>query len=400
MRTFLPLLLAGSLLAGCQLPDLLSRTEKVDNPVTGPPPPRMSLAEQDAARRKDTSSDTPEILQAKAAGGSRILPAPDELSDSQVVATVNGDPIFASEILNHFRPQLAAARKQLPPEEFAQVRNAWIHQNLMPRVERVVLVQAMKSKLKQEQISAIDEQLDIMFQDEITNLKTQLNASTIVELEHKLAREGESLQNLRTEFGNQQLAMEYLKSESKAQREFSRRELFNYYQEHQQDYAIPARVKWQRIVIVHARHGGKAGAFGVLDKAIKKLRNGVAFDEVARESSDDLSAEDGGHWDGWMSIGTLSDKTLEKLLFSEAVGAISQAPGSDSKFTLVRVVEREEARVIPFSEKQNEIKQLLLSEGQNNSTKDLIEKLVKEAIVEVLVPRPQFNVPGANSGRR
>jgi hypothetical protein len=220
-------------------------------------------------------------------------------------------------------------------------------------------------------------------------LKKSTRSSTTIELEHKLAAEGESLGNLQRNFVNKILATEYLRAESNAKREFSRDDLFNYYMAHRDEYHIPAQVRWQKLVVRHKKHGGKAGAFKVLEKAVTELRGGADFSEVARRYSDDITAEDGGLWQGWMPAGTLSDKRLEASLFKLPVGEISKVFENNKDYTLVRVIDRKEERYIPFPEKQNEIEAKLRSESQQNATRSVIERLVGQAAVEVYIPKPE-----------
>lgn len=393
MRFLLCLLLACATLTGCQnAPKWFAKSVKYDNPVVGPPPPRMSRSEQQLLaqqRLRDPESDYAQVhgTRSDSIDGSAF---PDAINATQLVATVNGEPIFAGELIGRYKAQFEVAREKLSPERFQEERLKAIHSELGPRIDRLVLTQAMKTQLKQEQIDQINAQLDSAFEKQIEEMKANMNVSTTVELEHQLAASGESLQNLRNEFGNQQLAIEYIRSQSQApKRDFNRDDLYTYYQTHLEEFTIPARVQWQKISIAYSKHGGKSNAFSRLDEVINALRSGRRFSDIAKEYSDDLSAEDGGFWNGWMSQNTLANKDLEQALFELPVGQISTVFEEPSQFTLVRVVKRERERLIPFAEKQDEIRQKLVKSASGDQSQVIIKELKDKAIIEVFVEEPK-----------
>ena len=89
-------LLALMALAGC---DTISKT-KVDNPVVGPPPPRMSRAELAALNAQNDSQHDPRDPTVEFLPPGEVVPVGlsrkddselDDLADSHVVATVDID---------------------------------------------------------------------------------------------------------------------------------------------------------------------------------------------------------------------------------------------------------------------------------------------------------------------
>ena len=287
MRDARLVLLAVSLLVGCES---LSKP-KVDDPVFSKPPPRRPvpdrqpaesavLPEQPHAASVDDDNPFKIIRPLAGVDHGQAAVEPDQ---PEVVATVNGSPIFASEVLDRYGMQLAQARQQVSPEEYRKLRSALIKRDLEGHIERRLLVSALRSTLKPQQSEMVDKQLDKGFEAEIARLKRELNVNTKHELEIEVNKQGTSLANLRNAFANQRLAREYLALKSKNGQKIGRQELVNYYQNNLDDYAIAGAVKWQQIVISRTGPGGDQAASKKLDQAIDDLKRDVDFANVARQ---------------------------------------------------------------------------------------------------------------------
>lgn len=373
-------LLCGLALFGC---DTFGRV-KVDNPVMGPPPPRMAAAEP-AAQADDLTprqfgEDDPQGI--SLASVSRPA-AGEELGGSQVVATVNGTPIFDSEVLERYSRQLNQAARDLPPEELQKLRMGLIQRDLQVHIDRKLLVQTLRATLTKDQLELLDTHLDQLFEAEIDRLKEESGVNTRHEVEARLAEQGTSLESLRDTFVNQRMAIDYLAAKSKHVAEIGRPDMLRYYDEHAEDYFVPGEVKWQQIVIRFDKNGGQAGALAELEQAIDELRAGADFAEVAKKYSDGATAEDGGNWD-WTQRGSLADERAEKALFELPVGTISQVFANEDQYQLVKVVARREPRQIPFAKVQNEIKEKLFKQKRTEATQKVLAELHAGAVVETI----------------
>jgi parvulin-like peptidyl-prolyl isomerase len=382
MRNTTVVLLAALSLAGC---NKLS-TVKVDNPVLGPPPPRVALA-QSTERRSDITprpfggDETSEISQVSIE--QPTTPTGEFLHGSQVVATVNNAPIFDSEVLERYGLQLDKASRELSPKETQQLRRQLIQRDLQGYIDRKLLVQTLRSTLKKEQVEMLDAHLNGLFEQEVNRLKGEMKVNTRHEVELKLAEQGTSLENLRNSFANQRMAMEYLGAKAQNLPESGRPDMLRYYEKHIDDYTTPAQVKWQQIVVSFDKHGGKRGALAELEKLIDELKAKADFGEVARKYSDGVTAESGGRWD-WTQKGSLADKRTEKALFELPEGSISQVFVGKNDYQLVRVVSRRQTRQIPFAKVQDEIKGKLKKEQRTEATKNVLEELYANAVIDTI----------------
>jgi hypothetical protein len=371
-------------LGGCK-----SLTKKHDNPVMQPPPRRVSLDDSEVESRlaaRDQEKETKTASSDVALTAANDADADDpEVFNAKVIARVNGAPVFAGEILDRYGGYLAQARQKLPPEQYVQLRDTIIRRDLRSHIERRLLVERMRTSLKPDQLKQLEGHLDKMFEPEIAKLKHELNVSTRTELELALNERNTTLDTVRDAFATNRLAMEYLAAKIEKPPAPTRPELVAYYQEHLADYAIPAQVKWQQIQVSFNKRTGKAPSRERIQGAKQRLQRGEAFTQVAKELSDGATASDGGVWD-WTKAGSLADNGLEKLLFAQPVGQVSDIYEGRDAFHLVQVLDRQTEGRKPFIEVQDEIQQKITEQRQKDLPKQFVDKLFAEAIIETDYP--------------
>lgn len=394
LSCFLLLLL---ILVGC---DQLSR-QKVENPVIGAPPPRVGLAQIEG------ESDPPGL----GTSGTDVLPIPLISSDSQsledypgtqVVALVNGAPILASEVLEPYARNLARAREAVEEEkitlaQFESLQNQLLKKDLNAHIERNLLIEALRSRLPPEGLKKLEEDNDQVFEGEIERLKKELKVETLADLETELQKQGTTLERLRDNFANQRMAYGYLSTMAKSNPVFSRRDLYDHYQAHLEDFAIPAQVRWQQIVVYFQQHGGRSGSLAVLKQAVEELKKGTSFSAVATRYSDGPRAQDGGQWD-WTRTGSLSDKTIEQELFELPVGRISRVIEGVGSFHLVKVNDRQTASHKPFAEVQKKIRSSLETQAKREASLKILEDLRATAVIETIFDGEKKD-PGRTAAR-
>ncbi|QDT29422.1 Foldase protein PrsA 2 precursor [Gimesia panareensis] len=394
------LILALPGMMGCET------TPKVDNPVLGPPPPRLesalkqqkleesavashardrkNLLEGDFAE-SDNPFETPVITASTTSdeiASSAVAEPVEDLQDSTVVAMVNGMPLFVSDILGVYDFQLRQAEQRMEPDEYQKLRRALVKRDLKGHVERLLLLHEMKTTLKKEQLDMLNQHLETAFEDQrIPELQKQMGVNSPQELEDKLNEQGRSLIFEKEQFMKQQSAIQFMAVRAKAKDSFSREEVLARYRSHIKDYEVPAKVQWQRIRITYSKHGGKDKAIAVLDEVIHKLQSGADFGEIAKQYSDGTRADKNGSW-GWTRSGSLAEPEVEEALFSLPIGEVSQVFETDTSFQIVKVNGRKQAGHIPFADVQGKLEQKMISESRMKSTTKLLDELYAKAIIE------------------
>lgn len=401
-------LIAVLSLFGC---DSLNKP-KAGNPVFGEVPPRKSMTEQQLASNwpdpGEAQSDSKGVFEDDK--GWHVRPASSVLdpdsdfssrprigtaSDDEVVATVDDQPIFAAEVLERFGVQLVKAREKMPPEQFRILRRGLIKQELKGHIERTLLVKALRRMLKPDQLKMLDDQLGKEFEKEIERLKEQLKVNTDQELEAALVKQKTSLASLRDASAREKMAREYLTLKTQSRKQIGRQELLDYYRDHLDDYQISGSVKWQQIVISHAKQGGKNQAIEVLNQLADELEQGADFGDLARKHSDGPTKANGGHWD-WMQAGSLADKNIERALFENPVGKIDYVE-TDTAIQIVKVTDRKEPGRISFADVQAEIHEKLKTKQRKDAITTLFKELSERAVVRTIFDNDPEQPPPADA---
>jgi len=355
----------------------------VDNPVMPDAPPRATPV--NAGRLSESGA----IAASEASGRSTVVPA--EFSgktaannggfvDSQVVATVDGTPLFATDVLAQYEGHLRKAQLEVPPAEFQRLRSSLIKRDLQSHLENVVLVNALKSSLSPEQIEMLEASLDEMFEDQVERWKSQFQLATLSEVEAKLRQEGASLVSLRRNFFNQTMGRQFIREKVGKPRDLGRPELLAYYRKNIESYRIPARVKWRQIRIDLNREGGRPAAADALQQVIAGLRGQAAFAAMAQQFSDGPTAADGGDR-GWLTRDSLSDEDIERALFSLPVGSVSQVFTGKNAYQIVLVVEREIGGHKPFGDVQSEIETAIKTQEVERTMRSVLDDLLAQATI-------------------
>lgn len=383
-RILLTVLLA---LAGCKGNGGLG--PKVENPVVGPPPPRRigspnsEQAEQYAANNRDAQKSSKGNGVLLTGGVESDAELPKELEGNRVVATVNGAPIFAAEILERYAEQLAKMREQMPDEIYKKQTEQLIERDLRAHVERKLLSEATRKALKKEQQKQLDDFVKKQLQEQLDDMKKSMGVTSTAELDRELQKRGTSLSMIEYQFRNRTLAQQYLAGKAKSNQKLSRQDLMAYYHKHLKDYEVKHRVKWQQILISRTNEQQARAKLRIVSDGLTQGRD---FGELAVENSDGPTAENKGIYD-WTNAGSLADEKLEALLFKLPVGEPSDLIESPRNYQMVRVIERQEAGHIPFDEVQDKIRNKLQDADQQEEIGKLIDDLWANATIDT-----QYNI--------
>ncbi len=129
------------------------------------------------------------------------------------------------------------------------------------------------------------------------------------------------------------MADEYLRKQHKTF-PVNRDAMEAYYRNHQSDYRSAEQVRWQILEIGFERHGGRADALALAQKAAAELRRGKTFASVTRKYFDDAPAEQervftrrtvagplpGPQADWWTQLNSSNDQELTAAIQQIAAG--------------------------------------------------------------------------------
>ena len=407
------LIVVGLLCCGCQS----TTPAKIDNPVVGPPPPRLppeqirerqlAYAGQSDDTRRVSVDDPDQVVlnsekpsrepKASPSGIQRVsleraadkdLPA---FEDSMVVALVNDQPIFAGEVLAPMRGGLKKAEEQMraeygkkfQPEMVYRLRGMFI-MNALPRlVETKMLVLSAKSEFKKNQLEGLNKAIEKEWGTHLEQMMEKNKVSSFNELEALMAKNDYDLEEHEAAFKENQIAMNYISYKSHSKFEPTRREMLTYYEEHIKDYEFPARVHWQQLVISDAAHMGQQKAKEQLQIVIQELLDGADFTATVKKYGDGSKAANGGMWD-WTTKGSLQNKELENELFTLPIGEMSGVIRTPTGYQIVQVLDRQEAGCQSFESQQKTIEATLKQEAYKIRAQEAIHEIREATVIKTV----------------
>jgi parvulin-like peptidyl-prolyl isomerase len=312
-----------------------------------------------------------------------------------VVARVNGTPILAGDVLEELIPKLVQIRVQIeqaskkypqqipnPDAKFREVQDQAIQHHLPKLIEQTILVDAMKAKMKKEQLEQIETQLDKFFESEVEKMKAQAGVGTIADLEAMIQSQGGSLATMRKNFGDNQLALEFVRMQLPDAEQPTRAELLAAYEARKAEFEVAAAVKWQQLQISVQKHGADK-AQERMQQALQDLQNGDEFGTVVRRYSDAPTAQDGGQWD-WMQSESIALPQLKQAIETLPVGQVSNVIDTKTHLQLVMVNGRRPHGYKPFDEVQEEISKQITDSARETAAKKVIQDLKDKAIIETI----------------
>ena len=115
------------------------------------------------------------------------------------------------------------------------------------------------------------------------------------------------------------------------------------------------------------------------DLIYEELGNGVSFDEVARQYSQDSRRDRGGDW-GWIQRPDLKDE-LSAVAFALEEGEFSDPVELGDQIFILFAEEKREEGIQPINQVRDRIEEILASQLARQAQEQWIERLRREAYI-------------------
>jgi peptidyl-prolyl cis-trans isomerase SurA len=338
-------------------------------PMAGQPPPPPLPA------------TTPDLPGAPPESGiqqvSMVSPAKMRFGVS-VRAWVNGKPIFEDEIRCSMPSQMVVAALRLPPDQRDAELARIIRLVTDGLIDQELLVQDMMKKIE-KQPKVVEKYKSAATKECQKRIFAQLRANklnTIPELEERLAEGGSSLESIKRVIEREFLSGIYVRGriDGPLQR-VGNDEIRDYYNQHQNQFVQPDKVKWQNIFIaVGPKHPTLADARTFAEQVMANWRSGTEVSTLLEFDDGESQARKG---DGAGELrGDIRPRELEPLLFAMQDGEFGPLYELPTGVHLYRLVHRDNAGFLPLDEKlQTQIGNMLKNEIFDKEKKRLIREL-------------------------
>ncbi len=162
-----------------------------------------------------------------------------------------------------------------------------------------------------------------------------------------------------------------------ANEKIEKKAIEDFYNKNQNGFKREEQVKARHILILSPQDADKeadATAKTQIDEALKQIKDGKSFEEVAKEVSQDGTAENGGDL-GFFARGQMVPP-FEEAAFSLEPGQVSEPVRTQFGWHLIKVEEKKPEGIIPLEETEEDIKNLLALEAANAKVDDALDDVL------------------------
>ena len=351
-------------------------------PYGNPPPQQQRLASNAFQPAPNTLAGRP--------------PIPKSLFEpAQIIATVNGEPILAGDVEGLVNQVLAPAA-DAPADVLEAKREELMRQYVKSIADiKMMYLEFLRALPPERRATGVSEIWSRVYQafdeEELPKALKKRDFRSAAELDAHLRQFGWSLMKQKRLYGERQLGQAGILRQIERDPEVTHDEMVRYYRENIQDYSHKPRARWEQLTV----HFSETPDRNTARRRIAEMGNavylGTPLAAVAKRSSDGYRASEGGLND-WVSQGSLVSKPLDSAIFGLPLHRLSRIIEDDKGLHIIRVVEREEAYVTAFTEKQVEIRDLLRDEKRETQFQEVMEAMRARTTVWTIFDDPEETV--------
>ncbi len=290
----------------------------------------------------------------------------------RIVAKVNGEIVTLTEL----DERLETTLKQLGPAPSPEEEEAR-KQELRGKILDSLVDNMLVLQVAQERGLRVPSRF---FDEWKQNIMTEMKIETEEELMRQVQLQGGTMEALRKQFEDGLLLQEVRRMEVDSKVAVSEPEIEEAYRKNLEAYTEPARVRLREIVVrfdgsTEIEQGEKAR------RLLQDIRQGADFAEIARMHSESASRDAGGDL-GFFNDGELTEP-LATTAFELGPGEVSEILRLESAFYILRIDEKEDAKVKALEEVRNEVADAIFNEKMTEQMDKFVKTLRERAIVEI-----------------
>jgi peptidyl-prolyl cis-trans isomerase SurA len=381
-----------------QSADKPDKTEKPDTPQAqqDQPTPKPDKPQAPALEKPGTAAPEPAAaVPAKKPAAADPKKPPVEGANAktveEIIARVNNEIITRSE-LDKARAATEEEAKQecqgkCTPEQLRVDIEDRQKNTLRELIDQSLLVQRGKDmgvNVEPEVIKKLDQ------------LRQQNKIDSMEDLEKAVSAQGSNWEDFKNNIRNGILTQRVIGSEVGSHITIGKEEIAKYYNEHKKEFVRPEQVALREIEV--STEGKKDTELPDLKKkaetALKRVKDGEDFGEIAKRFSDSSTAKQGGFL-GVYKRGELS-KELEDIVFKMKKNDLTDVMDTKQGYLVLQVLERYEEGEQPLAKVENEIMDHLYSERMEPAMRQYLKTLREQSYV-VIKPGYQEIAGGGNS---
>lgn len=297
---------------------------------------------------------------------------------SKTVAKVDGIEIKQKEVdiyMNFLKSQDTSG--ELPTDEEG-LKN--LEANI---IDSFIVIKLLEKYAEENNITVTDEEVN-------EQVKLVLDTySSEEDFENSLKEKGIDKKFLESEL-RRQLLWSKISAEVTADVIVTDEEVKQYYEDNKNTlFLVPVKLKASHILAMfpwvkdnsEETEEGREEALEKIEMVEEKLKDGEAFEDLARQYSDDsTSAANDGDL-GYISEGQMVEE-FDKALFALDVGEVSGIVETQYGFHIIKVYDHQEEYIQKFDEVEEQINTILLNSYKTREWENFIFSLIEKANIE------------------
>ncbi len=356
-----------------------------DQPAEKPDKPQAPALEKPGTAAPEPAAKKPAAEPKKPAEGANAKTV------EEIIARVNNEIITRSE-LDKARASAEDDAKQecqgkCTPEQLKSDIEDRQKNTLRDLIDQSLLVQRGKDmgvNVEPEVIKKLDQ------------IRTQNKIDSMEDLEKAVSSQGTNWEDFKNNIRNGLLTQRVISNEVGSHLTIGKGEVEKFYNEHKQQFVRPEQVALREIEV--STQGKTEAELPDLKKkaetALKRVKDGEDFGEIAKRFSDGSTAKQGGFL-GVYKRGELS-KELEDIVFKMKKNELTEIMDTKQGYLVLQVLERYEEGQQPLNKVENEIMDHLYSERMEPAMRQYLKTLREQSYV-VIKPGYQDIAGGGNS---
>jgi peptidyl-prolyl cis-trans isomerase SurA len=309
----------------------------------------------------------------------------------EIIARVNNEIITRSELDKARAATEEEARQECQgkctPEQLRADIEDRQKNTLRELIDQSLLVQRGKDM-------GVNVEPDVI--KKLDQLRQQNKIDSMEDLEKAVSAQGQNWEDFKNNIRNGILTQRVIGSEVGSHITIGKEEVAKYYEEHKKEFVRPEQVALREIEV--STEGKKDSELPDLKKkaetALKRVKDGEDFGEIAKRFSDSSTAKQGGFL-GVYKRGELS-KQLEEIVFKMKKNDLTEVMDTKQGYLVLQVLERYEEGEQPLNKVENEIMDHLYSQRMEPALRQYLKTLREQSYV-VIKPGYQEIAGGGNS---
>lgn len=270
-----------------------------------------------------------------------------------------------------------------PESEKAKARRGLIPK-ILPKLvnEKLLYVDALQGLPEEADLDTVVESAAKEFDSKVLpDLLKKVKVEDAQDYDRLLRSMGSSLRKRRDTWAREQLTRFFMSEKLNLNKEITHQQLLDEYRANVEEYKIAEKSKWEQVMVRFDRYSDRDEAYQEIVELGNRMVNGASLSAVAKKESHGFRASEGGQHD-WTGRNALVLKEIDEAIFTLPIGKLSDVIETRDGLHIVRVIDRQEAGIKPFTEAQIEIKNRLRGKIREKAFNDHLAKVKKKIPVE------------------